>query len=68
MAEIMFETFNVPAMNVAMQVALSLYSSGRINGIVFSSGVVYLTLCPCMMVEMSVSMPSPVWTWLAVTY
>ena len=34
----MFETFNVPAMHVAMQAVLSLYASGRTTGIVFDSG------------------------------
>ena len=34
----MFETFNTPAMYVANQAALSLYSSGRTTGIVFNSG------------------------------
>ena len=34
----MFETFNTPAMYVATQAVLSLYSSGNTNGIVFDSG------------------------------
>jgi actin-related protein len=34
----MFETFNVPAMYVAIQPTLSLYASGRITGLVFESG------------------------------
>ena len=38
MAQIMFETFNTPAMYVAMQGVLSLYASGRTTGIVFDSG------------------------------
>ncbi|MFX0162903.1 MAG: actin, cytoplasmic 2 [Candidatus Hodarchaeota archaeon] len=38
MAEIMFETFNVPAMYVSMQAVLSLYASGRTTGIVVDSG------------------------------
>ncbi|MHA1608181.1 MAG: actin, cytoplasmic 2 [Candidatus Freyarchaeota archaeon] len=38
MAEIMFETFNVPAMYVAMQAVLSLYASGRTTGLVVDSG------------------------------
>jgi len=38
MAEIMFETFNVPAMYVAMQAVLSLYASGRVTGLVLDIG------------------------------
>jgi actin-related protein len=38
MAEIMFETFNVPAMYVSMQAVLSLYASGRTTGLVVDSG------------------------------
>merc|ERR1712087_753208 len=38
MTEIMFETFNVPAMYVGIQAVLSLYSSGRTTGIVMDSG------------------------------
>lgn len=38
MAELMFETFNVPAMYISMQAILSLYSSGRTTGIVIDSG------------------------------
>eukprot|EP00439_Symbiodinium_sp_Y106_P016193 s4810_g2.t1 len=34
MTQIMFETFNVPAMYVAIQAVLSLYASGRTTGIV----------------------------------
>jgi actin beta/gamma 1 len=36
--EIMFERFNTPAMYVAIQAVLSLYSSGRVTGIVLDSG------------------------------
>ena len=36
--QIMFETFNSPAMYVAIQAVLSLYASGRTTGIVFDSG------------------------------
>jgi actin len=38
MTQIMFETFNVPAMYVGIQAVLSLYSSGRCSGIVLDSG------------------------------
>ena len=34
----MFETFNTPAMYVAIQAVLSLYASGRTTGIVFDAG------------------------------
>lgn len=37
-AEIMFETFNVPALYVAMQAILSLYASGRTTGCVVDIG------------------------------
>ncbi|XP_026394933.1 actin-66-like [Papaver somniferum] len=39
MTRIMFETFNSPAMYVAIQAVLALYASGRTTGIVFDSGV-----------------------------
>merc|ERR1711863_56672 len=38
MTQIMFETFNMPAMYVAIQAVLSLYASGRTTGIVMVSG------------------------------
>ena len=38
MTQIMFETFNVPAMYVQIQAVLSLYASGRTTGCVMDSG------------------------------
>ena len=38
MAEIMFETFNVPALYIATQAILSLYASGRTTGCVLDIG------------------------------
>ena len=38
MAQIMFETFNVPGLYIANQAVLSLYSAGKFTGIVVDSG------------------------------
>ena len=38
MTQIMFETFNTPAVYIAVQATLSLYASGRTTGIVLDSG------------------------------
>ncbi|MDX2052039.1 MAG: actin, cytoplasmic 2 [Polyangiaceae bacterium] len=38
MTQIMFETFNTPAMYVAMGAVLALYASGRTTGLVFDCG------------------------------
>nr|AAQ55803.1 actin [Pelomyxa palustris] len=38
MTQLMFETFNTPAMYVAIQAVLSLYASGRTTGIVMDTG------------------------------
>jgi len=38
MTQIMFETFSVPSMYVAIQAVMSLYASGRTTGIVLDSG------------------------------
>jgi len=38
MTQIMFETFNVPAMYISIQAVLSLYATGRVNGMVLDAG------------------------------
>ena len=46
MTQIMFETFNTPAMYVGIQAVLSLYASGRATGIVLTLGMVSPTQSP----------------------
>jgi actin-related protein len=38
MAQIMFETFNVPGFYISIQAVLSLYSAGKVTGLVLDSG------------------------------
>merc|ERR1711971_393129 len=66
MTQIMFETFNPPAMYVAIQAVLSLYP---LVGPLVSSWtlvMVFPTLSPSMK-DTPCPMPSSGWTWLAVT-
>lgn len=44
MTQIMFETFNVPAMYVAIQAVLSLYASGRTTGMIIHLLIVSIVL------------------------
>eukprot|EP01084_Bolivina_argentea_P297501 512542_1 len=45
--QIMFESFNVPAMYLAIQGLLSLYATGRLTGMVFESGEGVSHSIPC---------------------
>ena len=45
MTQIMFETFNMPALYVTIQAALALYASGRTTGIVMEAVAAYRTQC-----------------------
>jgi len=38
LAEIFFETFNAPSLNISMQAMLALYASGKTTGVVLDSG------------------------------
>jgi actin len=62
MTQIMFETFNIPAMYNAIQAVLSLYASGCTTGILMDFRDGLPTLCPSTR-----AMPCCVWTWLAGT-
>ncbi|KAK7084779.1 hypothetical protein SK128_001977 [Halocaridina rubra] len=46
MTQIMFETFQVPAMYVSIQPALSIFSTGRTTGVVLESGGEVSTIVP----------------------
>ena len=46
MAEIMFETFNVPALYFALPSVLSLYAAGRGMGVILDSGSATTTIVP----------------------
>ena len=44
MTQIMFETFNTPAMYIGIQPVLAMYASGRTTGIImnFGKGILYI--------------------------
>eukprot|EP01134_Creolimax_fragrantissima_P001247 CFRG1247T1 len=46
MAQIMFETFQVPATFIAIQAVLSMYSTGRLTGLVVDAGDGVTHACP----------------------
>ena len=66
MTQVVFETFNVPVMYVAIQAVLSLYASGRTTGIVMDSGDRVSHTVP-IYEDMRFRMPSFDWIWRAGT-
>ena len=67
MTQIMFETFNMPAMYVAIQAVLSLYAAPVVPPVwSWTPEMVSPTTSPSMRVMLS-PMPSSVWTWLDVS-
>lgn len=46
MVEILFETFNVPALYISLQAVLSLYASGRTTGLVVDAGEGVIHIVP----------------------
>ena len=65
MTQLMFETFNTPAMYVAMQSVLSLLASGRTTGVVLGSGY-GVTQSPSMKALLRL-MQSSAWIWVDLT-
>lgn len=53
--QIMFETFNVPAMYVAIQAVLSLYASGRTTGEDFNYKICHSSFCHSELINLSES-------------
>merc|ERR1719237_459591 len=66
MTQIMFETFNMPAMYVAIQAVLSLTPPAVPPVSSWTPVTVSPTVSPCTRVTLSPT-PSSVWTWLAVS-
>lgn len=55
MTQIMFETFNTPAMYVAIQAVLSLYASGRTTGKLLYLSILHVELLLCSSLVMFIS-------------